>query len=117
MPSTLWVSEDGQNWVPQLWTKPMHAVAFGHGIYVAGGMYLYHSLPLLPRLTLERPSGSQPTIRLDATPQAQLTLERSTDLRNWTPWIDVVPTGSSVSLIDSNVGARQFYRARQNPDP
>jgi hypothetical protein len=113
----LWISEDGQSWVPQLWTKPIHAVAFGNGVYVAGGRYLYQSLPLLPRLTLERPSGSQPTIRLDATPQAQLTLERSTDLRNWTPWIDVVPTGSSVSLIDSNVGARQFYRARQNPDP
>jgi len=115
--STLWISEDGQQWVPQLWTRPMHAVAFGNGNYVAGGMNLYQSMPLLPRLTLERTNGSQPAIRLDATPQAHLTLERSTDLRNWTPWIDVLPTGSSVSLIDPSVGARQFYRARQNPAP
>jgi hypothetical protein len=111
---TIWISIDGQAWVPQSWTNPLNSIAFGKGAYVAGGRYLFQSIQAPPRLEIGRLLEGYISITAEATPETQLNLERSTNLRDWTPWNVIVPAGNSVSLIDQASQEQQFYRARQD---
>jgi hypothetical protein len=119
--STMWESADGLTWIPENWTGSLESIAFGNGVYVAGGVAggtgLYRSLPAPPRLQSRRLAEQQVSVTVEATPEAQLILERSPDLRNWTPWSVIIPAGGSISLIDHSSQATQFYRARQVTEP
>lgn len=71
-----------------------------------------------PVITLSRTSGGEVTLVLVTTPNTPLTLQTSTDLKNWTTIATATPSTGSWTFVHGAglaTGPSRFYRAFPNP--